>query len=416
MDYKDPIETARAILEGEYEKSLLEEEITEDEFDLSEEDSLEEASKKAANEDDDEDEDEDEDEVSEARSSKKEQDDEEEEDEDEVEEGKLPPWLDKKNGKKNGGDEDEVDEAATDVHDASGKSDHDVTGKGTEGEKKASKKSRMKGAEPKGKGTKGKGGVPEVTPKSGSQGNEGKGQTKEHMEALFDGEELSEEFQTKASTIFEAAIADRVAEIESELQEDHDKIVSESVESISKELTERLDDYLGYVVEEWVTLNELAIERGIRGDIAENFIHGLKGLFESCYVDVPDEKYDLVDGMAEKIDSLETQINEEMEKNISLRKEILEHRCEEVFNETTEGLVDTEVEKLRSLAEGIEFENEEQYKEKLNVLKESYFDKANPESSNYDEAGIADENTTKPIADGVMGKYVSSLSRQLKDK
>ena len=326
----------------------------------------------------------------------------------------MPPWLDKKKKKngKNGDDDDDDDDdvkEAKDVFDASGKGDQDTTGKGTEGEQAVEKQTS-------GKDKKNKKSV--ASKSSSASSKTGTVPAKEHMEALFGGEDLSEDFRNKAVIIFEAAINDRVTEIENELQEDHDKVIAEHVESLRGELTERLDDYLGYVVEEWMNANKLAVERGIRGDIAENFIHGLKGLFESCYIDVPNEKYDLVDGMAEKIDSLETQVNDEMERNISLRKEILEHRCEEVFNETTEGLVDTEVEKLRSLAEGIEFENEEQYQEKLNVLRESYFDKSNPESSNYDETGIVSENDGEETrkTEGVMGKYVTSLSRQMKDK
>ena len=412
MDYKDPIATAKEILEGEYKRSL-EEDATSDEIleDLLDDDALLEA-KKSEDEDEeieeDDDEDEDEDEVKEGKvppaflkkgKGKDDSDDsdDEDEDEDEVDEGELPPWL-KKNGKngKNGKDDDEdLDEAETilDVEDNQAADGKKATK--TEKGKKKQKEPKMSPSDASSKVDKIK---------------------KEHMEILFDGEDLSEEFQEKATTIFEAAISTRVNEIEKELREDHDTVVSESVESIRKELTERLDDYLGYVVEEWMETNELAIERGIRGDIAENFIHGLKGLFESCYVDVPNEKYDLIDGMATKIEQLEGQVNEEMENNISLRKEVLEHRCEEVFNETTEGLVDTEVEKLRSLAEGVEFESEKQYRDKLNILKESYFDKSNPEASNYDETGMIDEDTKHQNVDGVMGKYVQSLSQQLKDK
>jgi len=409
MDYKDPIATAKEILEGEYKRSL-EEDTTSDEIleDLleakkSKEDDEEEIEE---SEDDTEDEDEDDDDVKEGKvppaflkkgKDKGDDDDsDDDDDDDDVKEGKLPPWLDKKKGKKDDDDDDEEvkeSEVILDVDD-----NQDAEGKKATPTAKGKKKAKE----------------PKMSPsKASSKLDKLK---KEHMEILFSGEELSEEFQEKATTIFEAAISTRINEIEEELREDHDKVVTENVESIRKELTERLDDYLGYVVEEWMETNELAIERGIRGDIAENFIHGLKGLFESCYVDVPNEKYDLIDGMATKIEQLEGQVNEEMENNISLRKSILEHRCEEVFNETTEGLVDTEVEKLRSLAEGVEFESEEQYKDKLNILKESYFDKSNPEASNYDETGMIDENAMSQNVDGVMGRYVRSLSQQLKDK
>jgi len=407
MDYKDPIATAKEILEGEYKRSL-EEDTTSDEIleDLLEAKKSKEDDEEEIEESEDDTEDEDDDDVKEGKvppaflkkgKDKGDDDDsDDDDDDDDVKEGKLPPWLDKKKGKKDDDDDDEEvkeSEVILDVDD-----NQDAEGKKATPTAKGKKKAKE----------------PKMSPsKASSKLDKLK---KEHMEILFSGEELSEEFQEKATTIFEAAISTRINEIEEELREDHDKVVTENVESIRKELTERLDDYLGYVVEEWMETNELAIERGIRGDIAENFIHGLKGLFESCYVDVPNEKYDLIDGMATKIEQLEGQVNEEMENNISLRKSILEHRCEEVFNETTEGLVDTEVEKLRSLAEGVEFESEEQYKDKLNILKESYFDKSNPEASNYDETGMIDENAMSQNVDGVMGRYVRSLSQQLKDK
>ena len=407
MDYKDPIATAKEILEGEYKRSL-EEDTTSDEIleDLLEAKKSKEDDEEEIEESEDDTEDEDDDDVKEGKvppaflkkgKDKGDDDDsDDDDDDDDVKEGKLPPWLDKKKGKKDDDDDDEEvkeSEVILDVDD-----NQDAEGKKATPTAKGKKKAKE----------------PKMSPsKASSKLDKLK---KEHMEILFSGEELSEEFQEKATTIFEAAISTRINEIEEELREDHDKVVTENVESIRKELTERLDDYLVYVVEEWMETNELAIERGIRGDIAENFIHGLKGLFESCYVDVPNEKYDLIDGMATKIEQLEGQVNEEMENNISLRKSILEHRCEEVFNETTEGLVDTEVEKLRSLAEGVEFESEEQYKDKLNILKESYFDKSNPEASNYDETGMIDENAMSQNVDGVMGRYVRSLSQQLKDK
>ena len=399
MDYKDPIATAKAILEGEYQKSL-EEELTneeevieEDTFDFDDESSdsdLEEAkhSKKNEEEDDDE-EDEDEEEMDEAygkmNAAKK---------------GKVPPQF-MKNVKKKGDDDDdeELDEAETIL---------DVEDNQSADGKKATKPEKGKKKQPE----------PKMKP-SDASGKIDTPKMQEHMDALFGGEELSEDFKDRASTIFEAAVADRVNEIETELREDHDKVITEHVETLRAELTERLDDYLGYVVEEWMKENELAVEKGIRGDIAENFIHGLKGLFESCYVDVPNEKYDLIDGMATKIEELEEQVNEGLNNNISLRKEILEHRCTEVFVEVAEGLVDTQVEKLRSLSEGLEFETEEQYRDKLNVLKESYFgDKdASESSTDYVETGIVNEGTEASQTDNsVMSHYANAISRQAKGK
>ena len=157
--------------------------------------------------------------------------------------------------------------------------------------------------------------------------------------------------------------------------------------------------------------NEVAIENGLRNEIAENFITGLKSLFESCYIDVPNEKYDVLTDYADKVNSLEESLNAEMAKGIELRKELLESNCTSVFNNVVDGLVDTEVEKLRSLAEGLEFENVEQYEEKLNLLKENYFNDATADESN--EPVI---NNDEQKADGVMGLYMQSLSRINKKK
>jgi len=196
---------------------------------------------------------------------------------------------------------------------------------------------------------------------------------KEDLDALFSGEELSEEFKEKASVIFESAIKYRVSQIREELEEQFSSELEESKDEFRAELTEKLDDYLSYVVEEWMKENKLAVERGIRGDIAESFMTGLKSLFENHYITVPNDKYDLLEGLYGKIDTLENKLNEQIEKNTNLRKEALVSRCINIFTEVAEGLTETEEEKLRSLAEGLEFEDEDQFRDKLTVLRENYF-------------------------------------------
>ena len=178
---------------------------------------------------------------------------------------------------------------------------------------------------------------------------------KEDLDALFNGEELSEDFKEKASVIFESAINYRVNQIREELEEQFTAELEESKDEFRSELTEKLDDYLSYVVEEWKKEYKLAVERGIRGDIAESFMTGLKTLFENHYITVPNDKYDLLEGLYGKVDTLENKLNEQIEKNTNLRKEALVSRCINIFTEVAEGLTETEEEKLRSLAEGLEF-------------------------------------------------------------
>ena len=230
----------------------------------------------------------------------------------------------------------------------------------------------------------------------------------EHLKALFDGEELSEAFQNKAVTIFEAAINERMKEVESYLLEQYESILGENIESISNDLSEKLDDYLNYVVEQWMKENELAIEGGIRTDIAENFISGLKVLFENSWIDVPDEKYDMLSEIEDNKNNLEEHLNNALQENIQLHKEVLAHRCGEIFTEEADGLTDYEVEKLASLTEGIEFENENQYRERVQILRESYFNKSAPTINEEYESTIED---TSIDDGGPMDNYMNTLSR-----
>ena len=410
MEFKNPIETAREILE----RTISENTDTEDCVECNEE--VEEVI-----EDTDVEETEVEEGYGKVMSSKKKDDEEEveeakddeddDDDEEEVEEGKVPPQFKKKDDDDDDDDDDEkeVDEAAEVIVDTE-RDAKTVDGKGAKAIRKGG--SRMKDADRKGKGTKGKGGVPEVIPSNMGDHVNPSAKVKEHIDALFNGEELTEEFRDKATTIFEAAVSERVTAIEEELVSQYNEKLEEGINTVKDELTEKLDDYLGYVVEEWMKENEVAIENGLRNEIAENFINGLKSLFESCYIDVPNEKYDVLTDYADKVNSLEESLNAEMAKSIELRKELLESNCTSVFNNVVDGLVDTEVEKLRSLAEGLEFENVEQYEEKLNLLKENYFNDATADESN--EPVINNDETQKH--DGVMGLYMQSLSRINKSK
>ena len=239
------------------------------------------------------------------------------------------------------------------------------------------------------------------------------GTPEERMEqtlyALFDGEDLTEDFMVKTATIFEAAINERVSEIEEIVLEQYEEQLAEHIEEVSTVLAEKLDDYLGYVVENWMEDNELAVETGIRSDIAENFIGGLKELFDTNFIDVPDEKYDIVEDIAEENEQLKASLNEAIEANIKLHQSLTGHRCQEIFFEEAHGLVDTDVERLASLSESIEFEDEDQYREKVQILKESYFGNDSESSASYltEEGGDDSQVNDNPV----MNNYMSAISR-----
>ena len=193
------------------------------------------------------------------------------------------------------------------------------------------------------------------------------------VNALLGGEELSEEFRAKAKTIFEAAINSKVIAIREEIVREHEEKLSEEVEEIKVELQERVDSYLEYVADEWFVENQLAVENGLKADMTESFLEGMKGLFEEHYVQIPEEKYDVLKSMVEKLDDMETKLNEQIEKNISLNKGLAEATADSILESVSDGLAATQKEKLASLAESVEFESDEEYREKLETLKESYF-------------------------------------------
>ena len=235
----------------------------------------------------------------------------------------------------------------------------------------------------------------------------------EDLAALFGGEELSEEFQEKARTIFEAAVNSKVNEIQEAMTEEYEKTLTEHLEGVKSELIERTDAYLEYVSDEWLKENAIEVEHGLKTEMTESFLQGMKGLFEDHYVSIPDDKYDVLESMVNKLDDMEGKLNEQIEKNISLNKRLGESTADGIFSEVSEGLAETQKEKLHSLAEGIEFEGEDAYREKIVTLRESYFpsNSKSKVSSNKSETiseGIANEE----IVDNgrAMNSYLSALN------
>lgn len=197
---------------------------------------------------------------------------------------------------------------------------------------------------------------------------------KEDVDALFsDDSTISEEFKSKVSTIFEARVEDRVTQIQEEIETRYAGMLEEAVEAVKSDLTEKVDDYLSYVVEQWMDENQIAIESGLRAELTEDFIGGLRNLFAEHYIDVPAEKVDLVDELAGKVEELESKLNEEIERGVSYAKALVESRKNEIAREITEGLTATQAEKIKSLAEGVEFSTEDEYKSKLETIRENYF-------------------------------------------
>ena len=197
---------------------------------------------------------------------------------------------------------------------------------------------------------------------------------KEDIDALFaDDETISEEFKSKVSTIFEARVNDRISQLEEETEARYAGMLEEAVESIKQDLTEKVDDYLSYIVEQWMEENQIAIESGLRAEMTEDFIAGLRNLFAENYIDVPAEKVDLVEELAAKVEELEGQLNEEIDRGVSYAKALVESRKSELTREVCEGLTATQVEKIKSLAESVEFSTEDEYKEKLETIRENYF-------------------------------------------
>ena len=236
----------------------------------------------------------------------------------------------------------------------------------------------------------------------------------EDVEALLQGEELSEEFQAKAKTIFEAAINSKVATIKEDLEKDYSKKLEEEIESKKVELTERVDSYLEYVAGEWLQENELAVEAGLKTEMTESFLEGMKSLFEEHYVSIPEDKYDVLENMVNKLDEMESKLNEQIESNVALNKRLAESKSDGILSDVAEGLAITQKEKLASLAESVEFESEQNYREKLVTLRESYFPSTAP-SAQRDNNEVLSEGTESPVKNtGSMANYLSTLQRVAK--
>mgnify|MGYP003149939744 FL=1 len=233
----------------------------------------------------------------------------------------------------------------------------------------------------------------------------------EDIKALLDGEELSEEFQDKARTIFEAAIKSKVSEMKEELSKEFEQALIEEVASIKEEIEDRSDAYLEYVAQEWLEENQLAVEHGLKTEMTESFLTGMKSLFEDHYVTIPEEKYDVLNSMVEKLDEMEDKLNEQIDKNVALTKRLSESTADVILADVSEGLAVSQKEKLASLAENVEFDSEETYREKLGTLRESYFP-ANPGTPRNHSENIS-EGTEAPQAapTGLMETYLQTLGR-----
>jgi hypothetical protein len=239
---------------------------------------------------------------------------------------------------------------------------------------------------------------------------------KEDIDALLQGENLSEEFVSKATTIFEAAVMSRVEEIAEEVESQLHEQFEQAVEELKEDFANKIDDYLNYMVEEWMEENQLAIESGLRAEIVEDFIGGLRNLFAEHYIDIPEEKVDVVEEMATKVEELEDKLNEEIQKSIEYRKQINEHKKIQAIQAVCEGLTQTQVEKLKSLAESVEFTSEEDFAEKITTLKEAYAHssvKAGEKSALEEGVEVPEDKPAKASADPLINAVVNSISKSV---
>jgi len=233
----------------------------------------------------------------------------------------------------------------------------------------------------------------------------------EDVNALLSGEDLSEEFKEKAKVIFEASINAKITDIENQLNEEYEKALNEQVEEIKVELTERTDAYLEYVAQEWMEENAIAIEKGIKSEMTESFMEGMKKLFEEHYVTLPEDKYDVLENMVDKLDEMETKLNEQIERNVALNQKLGESTAQTVFNSVAEGLAVSQKEKLQTLAESVEFESEESYRGKIETLKESYFGQKKTTSTASAPQELKEEAEHVEPATGTMAAYLEALGR-----
>ena len=234
---------------------------------------------------------------------------------------------------------------------------------------------------------------------------------KSDIEALFaDDSTISEDFKSKATTIFEARVLDRIQQIQEQMETEYAGMLEEAVEEIKSDLTAKVDDYLNYVVEQWLEQNEIAIESGLRSELTEEFISGLRNLFAEHYIDVPSEKVDLVDELASKVEELESKLDEEIERSVELKKSLVESRKVEVTHAVCEGLTNTQVEKIKSLAESVEFSTEEEYQEKLETIRENYFPSGVKKAAQDQLHEQVEETSDKPV---INDPFVAMVSQAI---
>ena len=233
------------------------------------------------------------------------------------------------------------------------------------------------------------------------------------INALIAGEQLSEDFQEKARTIFEAAINSKVSVIKEDLEKEYAKVLQEEIDSTKIKLTERVDSYLEYVAGEWLEENSLAVEQGLKAEMSESFLTGMKSLFEEHYVSIPEDKYDVLENMVNKLDDMEEKLNEQIDKNVSLTKRLAESKSDGILSDVSEGLAVTQKDKLASLAESVEFESESDYREKLVTLRNSYFPTRQVASTPSDDSEMLSEESAAPEvkSTGTMDNYLSALQR-----
>ena len=233
------------------------------------------------------------------------------------------------------------------------------------------------------------------------------------INALIAGEQLSEDFQEKARTIFEAAINSKVSIIKEDLEKEYAKVLQEEIDSTKIQLTERVDSYLEYVAGEWLEENSLAVEQGLKAEMSESFLTGMKSLFEEHYVSIPEDKYDVLESMVNKLDDMEEKLNEQIDKNVNLTKRLAESKSDGILSDVSEGLAVTQKDKLASLAESVEFESESDYREKLVTLRNSYFPTRQVASTPSDDSEMLSEESNTPAAKstGTMANYLTTLQR-----
>ena len=232
----------------------------------------------------------------------------------------------------------------------------------------------------------------------------------EDVNALLGGEELSEEFREKAKVVFEAALNSKVKEIQDVLESQYAAQLDEAKEDLKTSLQERVDAYLEYVCEEWMTENELAVEHGIKSEMTESFLSGMKSLFEEHYVTIPEDKYNVLESMVDKLDEMEGKLNEQIDRNVALNQRLAESSAQDVLTQVSSGLAETQKEKLASLAESVEFESEEEYREKLETLKESYFSRTAPAAKTQSAQTLSEGvDSTNAEVSSTMETYLRSL-------